>query len=405
MRERLVSAFVGLTVVVIALYGIPRAYFLADLVRTQEQARVERTADLVAVVMERRADRVPVTASLLDSLADDGERIAVTSDDGRDVSSAGPPAADGDVTAVRSVPSVGRVSVTRTASAVSAGIATAVTPLLVLGLLLLVLAALAGFLLARQLARPFQDLAQVARRLGAGRLPDGVPAYRVPEAREIGRALEDAGRQIDGLLRTERELAANASHELRTPVTALRLELEDLVLWPETPEVVGAELGRAVDQLDRLSGAIDGVLALAQGRRAGAEIDLDLDALVADTTTRLRDLDRLPVRHESVGRIPARMEPRGVVEAIEALVTAAAAGGGSHVVVTDAIRESHLEVRVAAPGWQGPSSGGGDALRWNDCGEIVAAVGGQLSWEHGTSPGAVLRLPRHRLAHDRETSP
>ncbi len=46
MRERLVAAFVGLTVLVVALYGVPRAYFLADLLRSEEQDRVDRTADV-----------------------------------------------------------------------------------------------------------------------------------------------------------------------------------------------------------------------------------------------------------------------------------------------------------------------------------------------------------------------
>ena len=54
MRERLVIAFVGLTLAVIGLYGIPRAYFLADLVRDHETATLESTATLLDALMTER---------------------------------------------------------------------------------------------------------------------------------------------------------------------------------------------------------------------------------------------------------------------------------------------------------------------------------------------------------------
>ena len=77
MRERLVAAFVGLTLLVVALYGVPRAYFLADLVRSDEQARVGRTADALAVALDLR-DRTgePLTASYLDDLERELDLVA-----------------------------------------------------------------------------------------------------------------------------------------------------------------------------------------------------------------------------------------------------------------------------------------------------------------------------------------
>jgi len=53
---------------------------------------------------------------------------------------------------------------------------------------------------------------------------------------------------------------ASASHELRTPITALRLSLEDLTLWDSTPPAVRAELQRALREIDRLSTAVTRVL-------------------------------------------------------------------------------------------------------------------------------------------------
>ena len=96
-------------------------------------------------------------------------------------------------------------------------------------------------------------------------------------------------RRLDGLLVHERELAVSASHELRTPVTALRLELEDLALWPEVTPPVAAELHRCVAELDRVEAAISGLLARAASRRASDEVEVDLDALLTEAVARRAD--------------------------------------------------------------------------------------------------------------------
>ena len=88
MRERLVAAFVGFTVGVLALLGIPRAYQLADLVHTQEQRKVERSADLAAVlVREKAADERPVTPQLLDAMLHRDEHLEYLAADGTRITS------------------------------------------------------------------------------------------------------------------------------------------------------------------------------------------------------------------------------------------------------------------------------------------------------------------------------
>ena len=112
---------------------------------------------------------------------------------------------------------------------------------------LVLLAAVTGFLLAKRLARPFGELADAADHLGQARFDVALPHYSIPEAEAIGAALRRASTQLDSLVEREREFAANVSHQLRTPVTALRLTLEDLSMWPETPPTVAAErVARAI---------------------------------------------------------------------------------------------------------------------------------------------------------------
>jgi signal transduction histidine kinase len=395
VRERLVAALVGLTVLVVALYGVPRAYLLADLVRTAEQARVERTAEVVSVLLDQRLEAgQPVTDAELDTLAASGEQIAFRDATGASVTSAAPAGIDepGSVSGSHDLAGGGEVTVTRTAAAVSDGISGAVLTLVVQGLLLIAFAALVGIVLARRLARPLQGLADAARGLGEGRRPDPALAdHRVPEVRTVGRALVEAGQQIDLLISNEREVAVRASHELRTPVTALRLELEDLALWPETTPSVAAELDRCVHELDRLSLAIDDLVTLSETRHRAMAIDLDLDALVGDVAARL-DSSSAPVTHRRGEVAPTRLEPQLVAQLVEALVQHARSCGADQVELSVAPHHGHYEVRVVGSGDLVPDRAAPSA--WASISELAAASGGQISQEGAT---LVLRLPRNEV--------
>lgn len=380
MRERLVAAFVGLTVLVVALYGVPRAYFLADLVRTQEQHRVDRAVELAKVAIDERVRaRQSITRAFLDRLAESDERIRIDTGTRLIDSTHGPKAASGNVTASAKLADGGTVWVLRSAKAVDSEIARALLPLVVLGLLLAVLAGAGGFVIARRMSRPFQDLAAAARGLGAGQLHPNLPTYQVPEAQAIGEALRSSGEKLDALLTHERELAMHASHELRTPVTALKLELEDLALWPETPESVADQLGRATSELDRLSEAIAELLASSREVLSSEEIDLDLDALLANTVEELNDAG-IAVLHDPSGPMPTRLDPQALIRLLTLMITAGQ--GAAFVSATD--RGSHLEIRI---GWSGTAPKSPSTATSG----LAAAIGGSLS-HHGQA--AILRLPK-----------
>jgi signal transduction histidine kinase len=359
VRERLVAAFVGLTVVVVALFGIPRAYYVADLVRSQEQARVDRTADLVAAVVdERQADGRPVDGAFLDGLTADGESIVVDAS-GAPISSSGDTGdAGGGLSATSRLTRGGTVTVTRDGDSISAEVGHALLPLALLGLLLALLAGAAGLVLADRFARPFRQLAGAAHGLGSAERPE-LPEYRMPEARAIAAGLTTSGHRLEALVGHERELVVHASHELRTPVTALRLALEDLSLWPDTTPAVAAELDRAVGELDRLADVIDELLATSRDLSASGEIDLDLDALVAHTIF----VTGRSVVQDRTGPVPARLDPAPVVAALEELLV-----DGTRVLVAD--RGSHLEIGIS--GYPAEQPGGAAE-------DLVAAAGGRLT--------------------------
>jgi signal transduction histidine kinase len=136
-------------------------------------------------------------------------------------------------------------------STLTAGVRTAWLLLGVLGVGLVALSMVVADRLARSIVAPVRDLAGVANRLERGDLAARVQPAGPPEIVEVSHALNLLADRIDELLTAEREAVADLSHRLRTPVTALRLDVESL-RHPEEAERLAADvdaLARAVDRL------------------------------------------------------------------------------------------------------------------------------------------------------------
>jgi len=106
------------------------------------------------------------------------------------------------------------------------GVTAAWLTLMGLGVVLMVFAVVAADRLGRRVSAPVSDLAAVAQRLRAGELEARAVLRGPVETVELGAALNRLAERIGELLAAEREAAADLSHRLRTPVTALRLDAE-----------------------------------------------------------------------------------------------------------------------------------------------------------------------------------
>jgi signal transduction histidine kinase len=95
-------------------------------------------------------------------------------------------------------------------------------------LTLIGLSALAGEVLARRLARPLEDTAETAHRLATGDVDARADTSGPREVAEVASALNLLADRIDEVIATERETVADLSHRLRTPLTALRLDIDAL---------------------------------------------------------------------------------------------------------------------------------------------------------------------------------
>jgi signal transduction histidine kinase len=127
----------------------------------------------------------------------------------------------------------------------------------------MIAAALMGFGLARWVSRPLKSLDTAARRLA-----DGDLAIRAkvgsgpPELRRLGTTFNTMAARLEALVHGNRAVIADVSHQLRTPLAALRLRLD--LLAADTDPETGHELAGALDELARLSRLVDGLLTVAR---------------------------------------------------------------------------------------------------------------------------------------------
>src|SRR5581483_1872054 len=153
----------------------------------------------------------------------------------------------------------------------------------VIAVLMLVSAALAAWVtvvVAGRLGRPVEELAEAAGRLGAGDPRPLGRRYGVTELDQLADGLDTSARRLSRLLSAERELAVDASHQLRTPLTALSMRLEEVIAAADDPDAVREEGGAALAQAERLADVVSQLLDPSRRASAGDASLTDLDAII-----------------------------------------------------------------------------------------------------------------------------
>ena len=133
---------------------------------------------------------------------------------------------------------------------------------------------------AHQLSQPMRALADRAERLGAGESRIQPLHSGIAELDQVSEVLSRSAQRLTKSLASERDFAADASHQLRTPLTALLMRLEEISVTDD-PEVVQEEANIAIAQVERLTRVVDDLMA--RTRRGGDEpkATVSLDSVIA----------------------------------------------------------------------------------------------------------------------------
>ena len=123
---------------------------------------------------------------------------------------------------------VGAVRVTQSVEAVNSAVRRSLAGIALLALVVLVLGVIAGALIARRIARPIDRLAEAADEVAGGDLDARAPVEGSTEQRSLARSFNGMTERVGRMLEGQQEFVADASHQLRTPLTGLRLQLEEL---------------------------------------------------------------------------------------------------------------------------------------------------------------------------------
>ena len=158
----------------------------------------------------------------------------------------------------------GAVRITQSIDAVNRAVRTSILDVAALAAVVLALGVIAGALIAQQIARPIRRLDRAARRVAGGDLDTSVAVEGSTEQRSLARTFNEMTQRVKRLLRVQQDFVADASHQLRTPLTGLRLRLEVLGDRFRGDEAVGAEVGAAMREIDRLSLIVDELLILSR---------------------------------------------------------------------------------------------------------------------------------------------
>jgi signal transduction histidine kinase len=132
-----------------------------------------------------------------------------------------------------------------------------------LAVLVLGAAAVIGVFVARRLTRPLLQLNEMASKLSDGDLTARSPVTGPQETQTLARTLNQAGERLDTLIASQRIFVADASHQLRTPLTALRLSLDNIADGTDD-EFVREDVEQATAEVVRMSRLVNGLLVLAR---------------------------------------------------------------------------------------------------------------------------------------------
>jgi signal transduction histidine kinase len=369
MTRRILLLSTAATALVVVAFLIPMLFLVRDVAHTRAEAaatiEAQQIAGLIGVVgdealgvsvMQLNANNERRTTIFLPDreIGDDAARDAAVlrAQEAEQAFTAAIPGGHAVFVPVRM--SDGSRAVVRTFvpdAALNRGVVAAWRALVLLGAGLLLLAGLVAALLGRSLVRPLLAVAGTATALRQGDLDARATPAGPREVQLIAKALNRLADRITDLLQAERESAADLSHRLRTPLTALKLDAEALPSSEDAERLVAD-----VDALERMVTHI-----ISQARRPDTQGEADLVTItrerVAFWSVLAEEQDRAVSTALPTGPLLVPVPPDELVAAVDALLGNVFAHTGVGVGFTVAVRADPvptLIVEDAGPGIAAP---------------------------------------------------
>jgi signal transduction histidine kinase len=418
VRRRILLTIVATSALILMAFLVPLAILVGSVAETRAtSAALLRVQALIPVVSVEPAQAADLTVQQLNN--DGGPPITVFMPDGTVLGAPAP------TTDAVQLASTGRTIVTDTPAGreiaipiaglpggtavirvlvgpdqLEEGVVKARVVLLTLALVLMALAVAIGDTLARTFTRPLETAADAADRLAAGDLQARAEASGPHEIRSVAIALNRLAARILELLRAEREASADLSHRLRTPVTALRLDVEAL---PEGPE-----RDRLTDDVTMISTSIDALIRearepLAHGRSGQCDATAVITERLAFWAALAEDEGRtvtaaVPDHAVTVGA--STTELAAAVDALLGNVFAHTPSGTAFTVELHPEPDgAELVVADEGPGLpatyltqRGESTAGSTGLGLDIAARMAVRTGGRMQLGDADGGGALIRL-------------
>ncbi|MER7049374.1 MULTISPECIES: ATP-binding protein [Streptomyces] len=354
MRRRLINSTLAVVLVVIAVFGVSLVIVETRTITSSAEESVESEAlRLASIVDSRLIGGEPINPDILAEQSGT-KRYARIEIPGRSPIEIGERPEGGviEATAFGEENETVTVEVPRTSITDEVG-----RSLLIIGGVA-VIAIIAAILLAvrqgNRLASPLTDLAETAERLGSGDPRPRHRRYGVPELDRVADVLDSSAERIARMLTAERRLAADASHQLRTPLTALSMRLEEISATDD-PATVKEEASIALAQVERLTDVVQRLLTNSRDPRTGSAIVFDLDEVVkqqmAEWRSAYRSAGRALVCSGKQG-MRAVGTPGAVAQVLAALIENSLMHGGGTVALRTRVtgNQAVIEVTDEGPG-------------------------------------------------------
>jgi len=310
---------------------------------------------------------------------------------------------------------VGAVRLTYPSDVVSRAASAKLGGLGIVAVTTVLLAGAIGWIFSRSVTRRLRRLTELTEHFAEGDLSARAEERTgAPELRSLSRSFNAMAERVTSSLDQQRRFAADASHQLRTPLTALKLRLE------RARQLVGVEPREAVDRIlaaetetDRLETLVEGLLQLSRGEGAHLMIEpVDVAAITRERVEQWRPLAEehgLAIDH----RGPDAAVALGAAAAVEQIVdnyldnaiSVSPAGSTIDVLVEHDPRQTSVHVLDRGPGmtpeglerafdrfWRGRSDGAGSGLGLSIVRQLATASGASVQLANRQGGGLEARV-------------